>query len=971
MPKTKQPPQAASPRRSGRKRAGGSSGAGSSAKTGASPAKAGASPSAPKKMHVKIGQTVKLVLPGQDTVVGTAVIADNPAGSGPPQVLHGHRIADLQKEFGRPGEKYIVVKQAEIDAKFSDKPFPFGMKGADVPDTLSDVYPQGRYVWDEGSVRPMETQVSGADTASAQVEVEEVDAGKDKGGTEDKKATVPEKEEVNDEDEEDDVEDNTAKVPEKEEGEDNGGGEETEGPLKEKGKGGAVETVVVPPNNDDDDDVRSIGPEEFGGDDLSQIPDSLDKEDYSAEELRVRVDQLIPFRSQVRSISQKHVLDLEQSFNDHGNNYSFGMVMACTTAEGAPTHVAPTFPEELWEGINLGEDSMVMEDDERGATLKAVTVVNGLHRKTSLMRICTHWASQEPSEARTAAMKEYGWLRVRLVRRVDGRPLSGLEMIILGGSANEGSSQIRKPTFSDQLHLCMAFLKEVQRSLPNKDVRAGNFAKKIVALRLLGSMSEATVLKYARVAITFSKEEALYDKFYALSESDGDEKEGLLKIGHFQSAKFHNMFAHDEQLILLECLHAYQTQASLSRTGNFSSPADSAFFQECRDIMDGLHDISVKKGWTMQQVWDADVSVQRGKKAAVPCSCLKWFIRSMARFNTSGNRKDLEKRRVHRVRKFLSDVRKAIYPDLAPKSVASPIKKRETQKRDAKTAALDKTRGQQRNESKMPRGLYGRGGSGSTRGSRRGSTRASATTGRTKAGASHLQTGTCLQCNEEEVTVLTAAEGGEEHMTSWLKKASKKRYEFDDDVPADFPVGYGRSDKEWEGDKDWVNLITVPPHRLWGGENRVKHVDPWLRGMGVQDGHRSFVCLTPADLERNHHAVYLHAARLGAEESVFSRNPAYNGSDPKADPSKESFEDRANRVGLENPEVGEWFLAQKKKELEEVGYCVLTGLFDDSKISPGPNHTVYSKDFVSPFFSFYSKTDPSQALNKNPEEDSE
>lgn len=884
-----------------------------------------------RRTRIRVYDNVLLKDPRTGEIVGTAFMAEKPGTDLPAEILHGYALQELQREYARSDEHYVVVKSVFIDPKFADYPYTFAMKGAEVPEKLSDLYPQGRYVWDLNSCLRAEPSIDTAAQAQGNtVEPENVDRD------------VP--------------------VP------------------------SSPEIVAVPSSPDieasasEEQSSKESGDEERGGDDLSEVPSDFDKSLYVITEMEVRIDQLVPFRSQARAVSSPHVESLLESFQQHGNDYGMGMISVGEKVTDTDQKLSPALPAEFWTGSGLERvTEPVVSPGTDEQYLKPFVVLNGLHRRAALMRMCTSCDPEMDSAERIKVAREFGFIRVRVVSRKDGRELSGYEVTVFGGMANEGTSRMRKPTFGDQLHLCMSFLQEILIHFPSKDVRAGNLASKLHAVNLIPSLSEITLVKYTRIAITFVKRPALYEVFYNLSEND--ETGGQLQLCHIQSAKFHNLFNEKEQIIVLQCLHEYQQQASLARTGSFTSPADSAFFQECRDKMDGLADIAVKTGCSMDQLWDRNVSPTRPGKVDSECSTMKWLVRSMARFDTKGTVKELEKRRAGRVRKFLATVRNAVYPDKTPKGV--PTRSEPRPKRSATVARLSssempalkrlatttRSRASSSGERKTtsivaPVSEVVRSGSrtGPSRSGERNRSSGSKQTPQprksprsrkkplvatpTKGKLSQgLNAGNCLQCNGETATVLTAPNGGEDHMLERIPPASRTRYEFDDDIPSEPPINSGTSD-EWDGDRSWVNLLSVPPHRIWGGSNRIHHIAPWLRGMGVQDGHRSFYTLTTADLQRNHHAVYLHAQRLALKDPVMQRNPMCAG--VRTDLSAEA---------MEWPELASWFLGKKKSELDNVGYCVLEGFFNDESISRGITPSLYDRNLVSELLDFYESID--------------
>lgn len=93
-----------------------------------------------------------------------------------------------------------------------------------------------------------------------------------------------------------------------------------------------------------------------------------------------------------------------------------------------------------------------------GFYLKSYVVLNGLYRRDALLRICNEPFHQLSSEKRNKAALEFGLVRVNVWGRKDGKLLPGYETTAVGSMANEGTSRMRRPTFPDQLHLCMYFL---------------------------------------------------------------------------------------------------------------------------------------------------------------------------------------------------------------------------------------------------------------------------------------------------------------------------------------------------------------------------------------------------------------------------------------------------------------------------------------------------------------------------------
>lgn len=104
-------------------------------------------------------------------------------------------------------------------------------------------------------------------------------------------------------------------------------------------------------------------------------------------------------------------------------------------------------------------------------------------------------------------------VRVKVMRRKCGKPLSGYEVTVVGGMVNAGTSRIRKPTFSDQLHIYTFFLQESLIHPPPKNVHPAELAVSIHAVDVILSRFGRTLTKYAFMAITFERRPTLYKSF--------------------------------------------------------------------------------------------------------------------------------------------------------------------------------------------------------------------------------------------------------------------------------------------------------------------------------------------------------------------------------------------------------------------------------------------------------------------------
>lgn len=122
-------------------------------------------------------------------------------------------------------------------------------------------------------------------------------------------------------------------------------------------------------------------------------------------------------------------------------------------------------------------------------------------------------------EKRTAAARDFGMVRVKMMRRRNGKSLSENGVTAVGGTASEGTSGMRKPTFADQMHFVMFFVQESLINFLSKGVRSEKIAFQIHAVNLISTLSEQTLRKYVCITISFVRRPAWYRTFCRLSES--------------------------------------------------------------------------------------------------------------------------------------------------------------------------------------------------------------------------------------------------------------------------------------------------------------------------------------------------------------------------------------------------------------------------------------------------------------------
>lgn len=146
----------------------------------------------------------------------------------------------------------------------------------------------------------------------------------------------------------------------------------------------------------------------------------------------------------------------------------------------------------------------------------------------------------------------------------------------------------------------------------------------------------------------------------------------------------------------------------------------------------------------------------------------------------------------------------------------------------------------------------------------------------------------------------------------------------------------------------------MPPHSSWSTNNKVHNVGPWLRGLRVQDGRRSFYTLKTVDLQQNHHSGYLHSVKIKLNDSAMQPNPMRRGGVQGASQSRDK---ELGQKVVDCLEIVLWYLGKKKAELDHVGYCVLEGFLDHGTVPKGKSKSLYDRNLAWELLSFYEQID--------------
>lgn len=222
--------------------------------------------------------------------------------------------------------------------------------------------------------------------------------------------------------------------------------------------------------------------------------------------------------------------------------------------------------------------------------------------------------------------------------------------------------------------------------------------------------------------------------------------------------------------------------------------------------MDSSADIAVKKDWTVEQLWAAEVSVKKLGKQVTDCSALDWFVRSVERFNTSDGSSELEKHCADRVREFLATMWKAVYPDVIPKRVdrSHGLQRRQLPKRNASRAGSSTAETFELNRATTATCKSTSSSAGGLDSGRPSSPAKHLTPARPptpskrkvlnvrnkERSSRRVVSAECLQCYGEQSTVVTAANADDSHTLERAGPGSRSRYDLNDYVPSEPPFTY-------------------------------------------------------------------------------------------------------------------------------------------------------------------------------------
>ena len=688
----------------------------------------------------------------------------------------------------------------------------------------------------------------------------------------------------------------------------------------------------------DDDDADA-------GDLIEGVPDEVSLEEYDISEICVRVDQLVPPENQTRRVSSKHVAKLRESFSREGFTRRKGIISVARAPSWCDKVLAHS--EKIFENVPVPSECASLckqiETNADGSQLvPAFAVIDGLHRHTA----CIGQVCEEPQPAH---YQSCAYFKVDLWTRKDKKEITNCEILSLGSFLNRSNEVVAVPSFADNVHLCISFLREIVRLNPGKKLTAATVGRKFTARDLLENKSKETHTRYARIAMTFNSSRLVYGRFISLWN-----KKPCFLLSHFTLKTFHQDFKRFEQLVLLDSIHAYQTHASESG-GRFASPADKCFYEMARSMFDKMAEYATRLGISLSTFFDINIE----KTSTGSCDVRLAVTRQMARFKADQNERQIRSNCKRLVTLLARRIENKFFPDFTsvsknpshqPSRALSSRTRRATEVVDLTTAIS----APQRKRKTPPSNLFhpvAKKGRRSVRSTQKKKS-PSQEKGRTSSSSSSSSSEEVeYELEIEEVTDIhpqkTSVKKPYNHPASiyvtadGFRLAMVKREEiesgdekdadgdtgdsdgapvqdyFEDSVPKAIPLGGTERSEHSSENSDWVENACVPLglHKSVdaGGDALVLHPTAWLHKLGVPNGHRAHYLLSVQHLETIHRMVYRKASKNFLDEEGVLQNIRGIG------------EQQLNTEQLlaKYPMASVAYFSQKRQELDEVGVCEL------------------------------------------------
>ena len=679
----------------------------------------------------------------------------------------------------------------------------------------------------------------------------------------------------------------------------------------------------------------------------------FDQLSYRTFEARVRISQILPAPLLLRDLNSSHVRGLEQRFMKFGYDYSSGL-MTVTIRKNENKDLVHSTHESTTD-IQDGSD---FKSRYLKPSLRAV-IVDGHHRYQSLLNI------------RDKQVDKFKWLseplRVTIVIRSDGAPISNTEILQLGSQRNHVSSTVRPfETLEDHIYAVMSFCSSFaeEGGISTKEVRPSNLAAQMKSSDLIPNLKVETYRRYARIAKLFTT----HPNAFKTLRTFNPEEHPRIGAVHLDHSFLHEV---DEQglNLFLEAIVAYV------RSPGSSGPfRPSPFFANLKYLYErcrhAYNEYGVPKQLSFQQFLSTEIPFTTTKTMTIKDT----FISQIRLF--SNKSKVHQEKNWKRGDRFATRLRFFFEPKAAHNEASKQLlnKEKNARKKVPSSSGLDSQavdpeesyddREQSRRRSaRSRRPIVPSQPSYSEQGSHGNSSRA------------RLSSKTFNRKNKktrkESRRMPSDSVSLAQHENNQTYPKRKENVPPFDDLMAPL-IPHGYNDLEpYQGDLDppWQAFVSLPPATTESileilQSSGVLHQTPWLRGLHIPLTHRAHLYADVASLLYLQRLAWLLACKVVIDDfKTIAR--------AQKDFIPECWESAL--CHYKNGLGGKLF-SKCESELKHRGYCVLEGFADDSGI-PESVRTALKRpkqfeNSASQLFSHYLNSFPGEDALKDSEKSS-
>ena len=844
-----------------------------------------------------------------------------------PERLHTHKVQEWGAKYAREGEHYVVVRVLSVMPHAVNIPYPYVMPGEEAPKNLGDMWSKQNYFWDvnklnllpehrpydvlEGIALPQVSQpapqpsepvanpgivpqvaelpaqpapLNNPDSEFHGRELVDLDVGED----EDAVGDVQDAQEV-----------------------------QTTEQVQEQNK--SIEVVCLDSDEDEQDQGQELHDEgELAKDEVGRSEDAVtfNASLYKQTRIRTSLDNIEVPPNTARDLDPSHAASISRDLVRYGTVKNIGDMAV----------VAKTTPVDF----NPSEGDVVDTP---------LYITDGRHRRRA------YQLAREKSDVWETACKS---LNVSIWTRVDGTPVSFLELLAISTFLNQQTGNVRPITFQDTIYTTVSALKIMQGcedGMERRTLSLTEFVDKLMVSRALGNLKKRQVRRYAQISLRLGQSPSAYAIFMeTCSRCD--------KLGTVHVASDILLELDDEGFSL--ALLCIEMRLRRNKGGDFER-IRRMFYERLKELYDGVKTAAAEHKKTVQETLDVVIPITKRMKMSVRERIWREMVTFQPTSTTEVKKEPTFAKEKDNIIKGIDAVFSVV--EVEDDTSSAPAAGQSSAAAEAPSEEpLNEIRRSTRlaEQSEQPHVSY-REPSGSSRMIRKKKTGGT----RRRAGRQQLQKQDIISAlkktSDEELKsifqslnlnvvqastakVVGAGESESQEEAGQVEEEENEEEEgdiefiqaesdFQDDIVG-LPFGYNLP-RKYVGpmSPSWNRYAITIPSR-WPSTNPIRAVEPWLRRIHIPNQHRANVVVRDAEvLRRNHNIVYWRAAFNYLRNHRLEDFPIDDGRFKDV-----SGEDLRWAAAITHDDMASDYFWEKKDELNNIGFTILKGFVEDHKI---------------------------------------